>query len=342
MAGTTVLADAGITFIVDASGSVGGSGGCNEYHSTATVDGDAITLAPIAATLMACAASDVMTREQQYFSLLQGAATWAIDAGSLTITTSSGETLVYGAPAGLSGSWALSAIDGSPIPGGVVATADFADGTVSGSGGCNRYSAPYTVDGGKLTVGPVMATRRACSDAAMTVENEFLARLGTAASWEMNAGQLVISAATPGQDLTFTSGSGPSPSVGPEPTPVASGAPGSVASSGDIVGLWTVVSIGGMPLPGTSTMTLAFGADGRLTGNGGCNDFSATYQLDGDSIGIGPIDSTKKACGGLEQLETALFQIFALVDTWSIEGDQLTLGSSMAPGAADILLKRSR
>lgn len=38
---------------------------------------------------------------------------------------------------------------------------------VSGSGGCNRFSGPYTLQGGTLHVGPLVQTRMACADAAL-------------------------------------------------------------------------------------------------------------------------------------------------------------------------------
>jgi hypothetical protein len=35
---------------------------------------------------------------------------------------------------------------------------------VSGTGGCNRYRAGYELDDGKISIGPVLATRMACPD----------------------------------------------------------------------------------------------------------------------------------------------------------------------------------
>src|SRR5512147_3258249 len=50
------------------------------------------------------------------------------------------------------------------VPNSVEATATFANGSVSGSGGCNRYTASYTVDDGKLTIGLAASTMMACSE----------------------------------------------------------------------------------------------------------------------------------------------------------------------------------
>ncbi|HET9918052.1 MAG TPA: META domain-containing protein [Candidatus Binatia bacterium] len=44
---------------------------------------------------------------------------------------------------------------------------------VSGSTGCNRYSAGYKLDGNALRFGPAAATRRACVPALMDQEQRF-------------------------------------------------------------------------------------------------------------------------------------------------------------------------
>ena len=48
-------------------------------------------------------------------------------------------------------------------------------------------------------------------------------------------------------------------------------------------------------VPAAVTPLLAF-EGGNLTGNAGCNTFSATYTVTGDAIEIGPVMSTKMAC----------------------------------------------
>ncbi len=41
-----------------------------------------------------------------------------------------------------------------------------------------------------------------------------------------------------------------------------------------------------------------FGSKGEMNGNGGCNNFGGTYEINGSRLIIGPIMSTKKACMG--------------------------------------------
>jgi heat shock protein HslJ len=49
----------------------------------------------------------------------------------------------------------------SPM-GGVQLTAEFTEGVVGGSAGCNTYSASYTVDGDSLSIGEAASTMMFC------------------------------------------------------------------------------------------------------------------------------------------------------------------------------------
>src|SRR4029079_2397513 len=51
---------------------------------------------------------------------------------------------------------------------------------VSGSGGCNRVSGPYTRDGSRLELGQLISTRMACADQRLTEqEGAFLSALAS-------------------------------------------------------------------------------------------------------------------------------------------------------------------
>jgi heat shock protein HslJ len=64
---------------------------------------------------------------------------------------------------------------------------------------------------------------------------------------------------------------------------------------------------------------------GRLSGFSGCNNFTGSYQLDGDRLAIGPVASTQMAC---PEPGSTIEQAFhrALKGSWRIEvvGDNLT------------------
>ncbi len=50
-----------------------------------------------------------------------------------------------------------------------------------------------------------------------------------------------------------------------------------------------------VPLP-RSSITIRFGADGSLSGNSGCNDYSGSYTVNGDALSVGPLAVTGALC----------------------------------------------
>lgn len=52
-----------------------------------------------------------------------------------------------------------------------------ADGTVSGSGGCNHYTGTATIAGARISFGPLATTRMACTPAVMEQEQKFFSAL---------------------------------------------------------------------------------------------------------------------------------------------------------------------
>jgi len=61
----------------------------------------------------------------------------------------------------------------------------------------------------------------------------------------------------------------------------------------------------------------------RIGGFGGCNNYSAAIQkLTGDSIQLGPLMSTKKACLK-DHIENEYYQALKSVTTYKVEGDKL-------------------
>ena len=76
-------------------GVVSGSGGCNDYQGTYTVDGESLTFGPLAATLMACSDPEgVMEQEAAFMAQLQSAAGYKIDGGQLHILNDKGHLVI--------------------------------------------------------------------------------------------------------------------------------------------------------------------------------------------------------------------------------------------------------
>ncbi len=90
--------------------------------------------------------------------------------------------------------WVVQSIDGQAVADGVRSTLAFgANGSLGGSGGCNRYTSSWRLSADSLTLGPAAATRRACAGAEMPQEDKFFAALPLMQRFELTAaGELVL------------------------------------------------------------------------------------------------------------------------------------------------------
>ena len=90
--------------------------------------------------------------------------------------------------------WRLSRLGRNErVPEGVKVTAVFGDGRVSGSGGCNRYSAAVVeTDPQGFSIGPAASTRMACPDPAGGFEDRYFSALQAANRFGFLLGNLVL------------------------------------------------------------------------------------------------------------------------------------------------------
>ena len=99
-----------------------------------------------------------------------------------------------------------------------------------------------------------------------------------------------------------------------------------MAMSADLSGSeWRPRFMNASELPGEAHMLVHFNPDGRITGNGGCNQFFGSYTISGDTIRIGPLVSTRKGCPGLLEAETAFFATLEAAKSFAQDGDSLVL-----------------
>ena len=89
----SVAASSTITALFEANGTLSGSGGVNQYHTTYTVTSDSISIAPPAATMIA-GPPDVMNQEAAYFAALGRASTYAIEGSTMTLRAPDGAAMV--------------------------------------------------------------------------------------------------------------------------------------------------------------------------------------------------------------------------------------------------------
>jgi heat shock protein HslJ len=88
----------------------------------------------------------------------------------------------------------------------------------------------------------------------------------------------------------------------------------------------------GMPVQvlNRTTVTLAFGNDGRITGSAGCNHYFASYEVRGTGITIGQAGSTEMYClaPGVMEQESTYLSLLGQAKTVAVDGDRLTLSDA--------------
>jgi heat shock protein HslJ len=200
LGGQPPLAGSPITANFQEDGNVAGSAGCNRYNATYEVSGDKITFRLVSSTLMACP-GPVMAQEGAYLKALEQSATFKVDATQLTLFDTGGKALAAFAPQSMElvgTSWKVTFYNNGKqalvsVIIGTQLTADFAkDGRLSGSGGCNQYSADYKTAGKSITIGPALATLMICAQPAgvMDQEAQYLAALQSAATYSIDGDKM--------------------------------------------------------------------------------------------------------------------------------------------------------
>lgn len=218
--------------------------------------------------------------------------------------------------------WVLDTVGGKPAVESTTSTARFADdGTVSGSGGCNRFSGPFSTNGNAIKVGDLASTMMACTDDIMAQESGFLAALGSASTFSVDAGILTLSDRDGAGLVTLTW-------QDQELKPSSWTLTGFNNGSGAVVGVLE-----------DSTATLAFTEAGKVTGTGGCNRFMGGYQVEGSALKIMQLAGTKMACEspeGVMAQESAILKALSSTAEFVLEGDTLTLKDATDATAATL------
>jgi heat shock protein HslJ len=205
--------------------------------------------------------------------------------------------------------WVLSDLPGRALPPGQPPTLQFQAGTATGSDGCNRYTAQYTSKGGALAVSPGAMTRMACPEDRMQLADAFMAALTGAKRYRVSSGTLDLLGADGAVLATLA-------------TQVRELAGTSWQATGINNGKGGVVSVAS-----GSTVSLAFGTDGRASGSAGCNGFNAGYTAEGSNLRFTPAAVTQKMCieAGVMEQEAAFLKALESVATSRVEADQLEL-----------------
>lgn len=234
------------------------------------------------------------------------------DTSSSTSSSSPSSPPATAAGTPLAGTqWALSDATNLGVPtAGVSVTAEFGDdGRMSGSSGCNTYTAPYRASGSNLTIGPDIAgSKIACERAVAAVEDVYIARLPQVKSFEISGKTLTLRGTDGETLLAYEASDG----------------------AGAIVGKWIATSyFTGTAIQSViigSTLTADFEAD-QVSGDSGCNSFSGPSAVTGSTIKLGPFQSTLKACAdpALQTQEQQYLAALELAAISRVTGDRLEL-----------------
>lgn len=210
----------------------------------------------------------------------------------------------------LEGKWELKTFGGKDVKAsfeGKIPTLnlDFADHRATGSGGCNTFTGQFTFDKDQFSAPNLASTMMACMEA--NKEFEYLKAL---------AGPLNVSIVN--NDLVLTG-------VGTQSLVFERA---KALTAEDLSGLWELAVLQGATanvdfVGNPPTLEFDF-AEGRLGGNGGCNRYNGVFELNGNSLKIGSLMSTKMACDNLKG-ESKYMQLLSdgTVDV-ELEGDRLT------------------
>lgn len=214
----------------------------------------------------------------------------------------------------------LRADDGSitaPLPGAEPLIIFGESGTLSGSAGCNLYSAPYRINGTRISVEAVAITGAypATANGLVQQESRYRELLVAASSYRVDGDRLVLSGPS-GKDLLVfersdQSGSVPLLSTEWLLTHYTTGGGSTVAS----------------PVPGTN-ITLIFDGDGTLSGSAGCNAYSAPYRVNETGIGVERIIATKASASepaGIMEQERTYLDLLRSAAGYRIVGDTLAI-----------------
>jgi heat shock protein HslJ len=258
-------------------------------------------------------------------SRLARPARWAV-APLVALTLAAGSLFGAAAPAAaaeLAGApWRLVSYAGPegsqrPVLPGTEVTATFQDGRVSGSAGCNQYTAGYQLAqdaAGIIRISQAASTQRFCVEPAgvMDQETAYLQALGRVERYAISGDELTLRDAAGGVLLVFA----PQPQARLEGTE------------------WVADSFnngrGGLQSLATGTEITALFQGGRLSGSAGCNTYTTSYTLGGPggAVTIAPPASTRRICAtppGIMEQEAAYLAALPTTARYRIEGDRLTL-----------------
>jgi heat shock protein HslJ len=102
--------------------------------------------------------------------------------------------------------WQVQSLYGAqtPVPGSSMTIFFSSANTTNGSGGCNQFNGPYTLNGSSLVIGPLATTQMMCDQSLMTQEQMYFQALASVALYEISGNQLILKTGAGQEVLRYT------------------------------------------------------------------------------------------------------------------------------------------
>lgn len=194
------------------------------------------------------------------------------------------------------------------------------DGSIGAQVGCNQFGGTYRLDGAVLRIDGGGMTEMGCDPDRMAQDDWLFALLGSAPTISLAGNELIMRSGDTVITLLDREIAEPDLAlVGPT---------------------WTVVSIVSgdavSSIPDGIVATLAFGADGQVAVQSGCNGGGGPYTVEGNAIRFGEIQTTLIGCdGAAAQMEAAVMQLLN-ADAVTFQIDASTLSLRIPGGGLDL------
>jgi heat shock protein HslJ len=310
---------------------ISGSAGCNGYSSAYFLDEGNISIEDTLVTSMACLDERRMETEHSFLERLNNVSrTYILDGKLVFADPDYNEMLVFvdsgrdpenfhpGQMANqddVAGhTWYLCPnIDENSLrgfSGNISVTLTFnQDGVLSGYSGCKKYSADYSLEKGRLTIGEIETEGDICpAGEGLETEYMYLDKLKLINGAYVDRNNLYLLNGLGVESLTFEKRS-------PESTE------------------WSLISYydeedGILSVPADTEITLKL-EDGQAGGNAGCNSFFTNYETDGNgSLTFGMIGMTEMYCEEKMDLESRYLSLLETTAEYSTAGGNLKLMNS--------------
>ncbi|MFF9849040.1 META domain-containing protein [Streptomyces litmocidini] len=194
------------------------------------------------------------------------------------------------------------------------------DGRARGNSGCNTFDAAVVVRGDTLSVSPSGVTEIGCPADRQRFETELLKTFSGPLKGTMKGDDLRLASADGRSSVELTA---------EEEVPLR-------GTTWKVDGLVSGGTASSLSDGSGAKARLVLGADGKLTGNLGCNDFSATARLDEKARTLtveGPAATTRMMCTSPQmKLETKLYELLDGPLTYRLNHRTLTLTEASGEG----------